>query len=147
MPEHPVDTAPLHLLAEDADDLSIVAAALQDAVAKLGDIHWAPATRQLTIALNRFRWEAQGKTGERVRSGLQLGSVLSVKARKLKRDAPRAVVELLDVAFEPGEAPGGVILLKFAGDADLRCEVECIDALLTDVSAPWPAKAKPTHEG
>ena len=146
MPDQSVEVAPLHLLAEDADDLSVIAAALQDAVAKLGDIQWTPATRQLTIALNRFRWEAPGKTGERVRSGLQLGSVLSVKARKLKRDAPRAMVELLDVAFEPGEAPGGVILLKFAGDADLRCEVECIDAVLTDVSAPWPAKSKPTHQ-
>jgi len=146
MPDQSVEAAPLHLLAEDADDLSIVAAALQDAVAKLGDIQWTPATRQLTIALNRFRWEAPGQTGERVRSGLQLGSVLSVKARKLKRDAPRAVVELLDVAFEPGEAPGGVILLRFAGDADLRCEVECIDAVLTDVSAPWPARGKPAHE-
>ena len=146
MPEPVVDLTPLGLLAEDADDLSVIAAALQDAVAKLGDIQWTPATRQLTIALNRFRWEAPGKTGERVRSGLQLGSVLSVKARKLKRDAPRAVVELLDVAFEPGEAHGGVILLKFAGDADLRCEVECIDALLTDVSAPWPAKSRPDHE-
>ena len=146
MPEPVVDLKPLGLLAEDADDLRVVAAALQDAVLKLGDIHWAPATRQLTLALNRYRWEGESRTSERVRAGLQLGSVLSVKARKLKRDAPRAVVELLDVAFEPGEAPGGVILLKFAGDADLRCEVECIDAVLTDVSAPWPAKSRPDHE-
>jgi len=145
MPEPVVDLKPLGLLAEDADDLRVVAAALQDAVLKLGDIHWAPATRQLTLALNRYRWEGESRTSERVRAVLQLGSVLSVKARKLKRDAPRAVVELLDVAFEPGEAPGGVILLKFAGDADLRCEVECIDAVLTDVSAPWPARGKPAH--
>ena len=145
MPEPVVDLKPLGLLAEDADDLRVVAAALQDAVLKLGDIHWAPATRQLTLALNRYRWEGESRTSERVRAGLQLGSVLSVKARKLKRDAPRAVVELLDVAFEPGEAPGGVILLKFAGDADLRCEVECIDAVMTDVSAPWPARGKPAH--
>jgi len=138
---------PLHLLAEDAEDLSVISAALQDAVAKLGDIQWAPATRQLTVALNRFRWEANGATSERVRAGLQLGSVLQVQARKLRRDAPRAVVELLAVEFEPGEAPGGVILLRFAGDADLRCDVECIDAVLTDLSAPWPAKSRPDHKG
>jgi hypothetical protein len=137
--------APLRLLAEDAADLEVISAALQDAVAKLGDIRWEPAARRLTLALNRFRWEAGANAGERVRSGLQLGSVLSVQARKLRRDAPRAVVSLLAVEFEPGEAPGGVILLRFAGDADLRCEVECIDAVLTDVSAPWGAKGRPAH--
>ena len=52
---------------------------------------------------------------------------------------------LLSIDFEPGEAPGGVVLLRFAGDADLRCEVECIDAALADLSAPWPAKSAPAH--
>ena len=146
MPDRAAVAAPLRLLAEDAADLQVISAALQDAVAKLGDIKWEPATRRLTVALNRFRWEAEGHTAERVRTGLQLGSVLSVKTRKLKRDAPRAVVCLLAVEFEPGEAPGGVILLRFAGDADLRCQVECIDAVLTDVSAPWGARGKPKHD-
>jgi hypothetical protein len=137
---------PVALLAEDADDLKVISAALQDAVAKLGDIQWEPAARRLTLAVNRFRWEAGGKAGERVRAGLQIGSVLSVQARKLRRDAPRAVVSLLAVEFEPGEAPGGVVLLRFSGDADLRCQVECIDAVLSDVSAPWGARGTPKHE-
>ena len=145
MPDQSAAAAPLRLLAEDAADLEVISAALQDAVAKLGDIRWEPAARRLTLALNRFRWEGEGRTGERVRSGLQLGSVLSVKSRKLRRGAPRAVVSLLAVEFEPGEAPGGAILLRFAGDADLRCEVECIDVVLTDVSAPWGAKGRPEH--
>ena len=139
-------TEPVALLAEDADDLKVISAALQDAVAKLGDIHWEPSARRLTMALNRFRWESDGKGSERVRSGLQIGSVLSVQARKLRRDAPRAVVSLLAVEFEPGEAPGGVVLLRFSGDADLRCEVECIDAVLSDVSAPWGARGTPKHD-
>jgi len=146
MTDQPVSAAPLRLLAEDAADLEVISAALQDAVAKLGDIRWEPATRRLTVALNRFRWEADGRAHERVRSGLQLGSVLSVQARKLRRDAPRAVVNLLALEFEPGEAPGGIVLLRFAGDADLRCEVECIDAVLTDVSAPWGARGRPKHD-
>ena len=139
-------TEPLGLLAEDADDLKVISAALQDAVAKLGDIKWEPSARKLTIALNRFRWEAGGEAGERVRAALQLGGVQSVQARKLRRDAPRAVVSLLAVEFEPGEAPGGVVLLRFSGDADLRCEVECLDVVLADVSAPWGARGTPTHE-
>ena len=67
-------------------------------------------------------------------------------ARKLRRDAPEAVIELLTIDFEPAEAPGGAVVLSFAGGGDLRVEVECIDAALADVSAPWPAKRAPAHK-
>ena len=46
----------LRLLAEDEADLAVIAAALQDAVAKLGDIAFDPKARTLTIACNRYRW-------------------------------------------------------------------------------------------
>jgi hypothetical protein len=137
--------APLRLLAEDADDLAVISAALQDAIAKIGDIGWDAAGRRLTIGFNRYRWEAQGKSGERVRSGLQLGSVLKVQQRNLRPGVKGAVISLLSIGFEPGEAPGGVITLTFAGGGDLRCEVECIDAALADVSTPWSTTHKPGH--
>ncbi|HEY3812313.1 MAG TPA: DUF2948 family protein [Caulobacteraceae bacterium] len=134
----------LRLLAEDADDLQIISAALQDAVAKVGDIHWEQRGRILTIEFNRFRWEAGGKP-ERVRTGLQLGGVMAVKARRLRRDVKGAVVELLALDFLPGDAPGGVIWFEFAGGGDLRAEVECIDAVMADLSRPWPARKQPNH--
>ena len=134
----------LRLLAEDADDLAVIAAALQDAVGKIGDISYEPAARRLTLVFNRYRWE--GKGGERVRSALQIGSVEAVQARKLRRTAKDAVVELLNIAFEPGEAPGGAVVFTFAGGGDLRAKVECMDAVLADVSAPWPTPRTPHHE-
>lgn len=138
------DAAPLRLLAEDADDLAIISAALQDAVAKVGDISYEPRARRLTVAFNRFRWEAGVR--QRVRSALQLGGVLGVQTRKVRRDRPDAVVELLALTFEPGEAPGGTVTLSLAGGGDLRAEVECVDAVLADVSVPWPTPRKPAHE-
>jgi hypothetical protein len=142
----------LKLLAQDAEDLAVISAVLQDAVAKIGDIHWDAQGRTLTLACNRFRWEAGGKKaakrgveGERVRSALQLGDVTSVQARNLKRDAKGAIVELLAIAFEPGEAPGGVVLLTFAGGGDLRVGVECLDVALADVSEPWATPRRPGH--
>ncbi len=135
---------PLKLLAEDADDLAVVSAALQDAVAKVGDIGWEPKARRLTIAFNRFRWEAGQK--QRVRSALQLGGVMKVQTRKLRRERRDAVVELLALTFEPGEAPGGVLTFSFAGGGDLRAEVECVDAVLADLSQPWPTPRAPAHE-
>ena len=137
---------PLRLLAEDTEDLAIIAAALQDAVGKIGEIHYEAASRQLTLVFNRYRWETDGAAAERVRAGLQFGGVLGVRARKLRRDAPEAVIELLTIDFEPAEAPGGAVVLSFAGGGDLRVEVECIDAALADVSAPWPAKRAPAHK-
>lgn len=138
------DARPLQLLAEDPDDLAVMSAALQDAVAKVGDISFEGRARRLTIAFNRFRWEAGER--QRVRSALQVGGVLCLQARKIRRDRRDAVIELLAIGFEPGEAPGGVLTLSFAGGGDLRAEVECIDAVLADVSDPWPTPRAPTHE-
>jgi hypothetical protein len=134
----------LRLLAQDAEDLQVISAALQDAVLKVGDIHWEPSGHRLTLELNRFRWETESP--ERVRAGLQLGGVLAVKARGIRRTAKDAVLELLAVRFEPGEAPGGQVVFEFANDGDLSAEVECVDAVLADVSEAWPAKRAPNHE-
>ena len=136
--------APLQLLAEDPADLAVMSAALQDAVAKVGDIAFEARARRLTIAFNRFRWEAGSR--QRVRSALQLGGVLKMQQRKIRRDRPEAVLELLAITFEAGEPPGGVLTLSFAGGGDLRMWVECVDAVLADLSAPWPTPRSPAHD-
>jgi hypothetical protein len=135
---------PLRLLAMDADDLDVISASLQDAVVKVGDIVFEQGTRRVTAAFNRFRWEAGGRT--RVRSALQLGYVESVRARRIRRTPKDAVLELLTLSFEQEDAPGGVIVMTFAGGGDLRIQVECVDAVLADVSAPWPTPRSPDHQ-
>jgi len=140
----PAPPAALRLLAQDADDLAVIAAALQDSVTRIGDIRYEPRSHRLTMTVNRYRWEGAGQ--ERVRAALQVGSTLGVQARRLRRGAKDAVVELLTVAFEPTAAPGGVMTFTFAGGGDLRVTVECVDAILADVSAPWPTPRIPNHE-
>jgi|SRR6185312_139913 hypothetical protein len=137
-------TAPLRLLAQDIDDLAIISAAMQDAVAKVGDITYEPKARLLTIAFNRYCWESGGN--ERVRSALQLGGVMKLQARKVRRGVRDAVLEVLAVTFDAGEAPGGLITISCAGGGDLRASVECIDAVLADVSKPWPTTRAPAHD-
>lgn len=138
------EPAALQLLAEDQDDLAVISAALQDAVAKVGDIVFEAKARRLTIAFNRFRWE--GAARQRVRSALQLGGVLSVQARKIRRDRRDGVLELLAISFEPEEAPGGLLTFSFAGGGDLRVRIECVDAVLADISQPWPTPREPAHD-
>ena len=136
-------TEPLRLLAEDADDLHIISAALQDAIMRPVDIVWEPAARRVTLKLSRFCWECGGT---RVMAAMQFGDVTSVKSRRLPR-LPESALELLAMEFAPDEAPGGRVILMFAGGGDLRIDVECLDAVLTDLSERWPARLAPTHVG
>lgn len=138
------DATRLRLLAQDADDLAVLSAAMQDAIVKVGDIHFEPRARLLTVGFNRYRWEAGG--GQRVRSALQLGSVLGVQSRRLRLGAKDAVLEVLALGFEPDASPGGAITISCAGGGDLRASVECIDAVLADVSQPWPTPREPSHD-
>ena len=133
---------PLRLLAEDADDLHIISAALRDAILRPVDIVWEPQARRVTLALSRFCWECGGT---RVMAAMQFGDVLSVKSRRLPR-GPEHALELLAMDFEPQEAPGGRVTLMFAGGADLRVEEECMNAVLADISERWRAKRAPRHE-
>jgi hypothetical protein len=133
----------LRLLAQDAEDLAVLSAALQDAVVRVGDIAFEPAAKQLTLVVNRYRWESGG---ERVRCGVQFAGVLKVQTRRVRRSAPDAVLELLALTFTPREAPGGTLTLAFAGGADLRAEVECVEAVMADVTQPWPSPRAPAHE-
>ena len=139
---------PLRLRVEDADDVKVVSAALQDAIAKVGDISYEADSRRLTIALNRFCWETPQRAGagQRIRAALQIGSILAVQARRIRREPKDAVVQLLALDFTPAEPPGGQLLLSFAGGADLRVEVECLDAVLADLSPPWPTPRAPRHD-
>ena len=132
---------PLRLLAADADDLQIMSAALQDSILRPVDIVWEKSARRVTLALSRFCWECGGT---RVMAAMQFGDVDAVKSRRLPR-GPETALELLAIDFEPVEAPGGRVILMFAGGGDLRIDVECLDAVVTDLSERWPARIAPTH--
>ena len=137
---------PLRLLAQDEDDLQIISAALQDAIAHVGDIRYEPSARTLTVMFNRYRWEApEGSCGERVVAAMQLGDVLRVRHRGLASEDKGALVSCLALDFEAGEPPGGCVMLRFSHGGDLAVEVECIDAVLADVSEAWPAARAPDH--
>lgn len=136
---------PLRLVAFDADDLQLVSAATQDAVALLGDFEFSRARKTFTLAVNRFRWEA-GRKNRRVRSGLQIGQVTAARTRNIRQGADDAVVNLLTITFEPGELPAGTVILTFSGGGELRLDVECLDVVLADLTGSWRASGRPDHD-
>lgn len=136
---------PLRLVVLDGGDLEPVSAALQDAVALLGDFHFDRTRRSFTIAFNRFCWESGRRRPQRVRTGLQIGHVLAARSHNIRQGADDAVVNLLAIRFEPGEAPAGEVVLIFSGGGELRLEVECLDAVMADLTAAWRAAGRPEH--
>lgn len=144
------DYKPLRLMAGDEEDLGVLSAVLQDAVAKLGDFAFIPSERRFAFVTNRFCWEcaADRKHGPfaRVRAGVHFDDVKAAKFQNLKTDAKDAVVELLAVRFEAGEDGAGAVILDFAGGGAVRLEVESVNAWLSDLSEPWRTRAKPEHE-
>lgn len=143
------DAKPLRLVAEDAEDLKVIAAAVQDSVAKAGALKYDSRRRRFSIELNRFRWEAGEREGakQRIRSILAFDGVLNVKTRAITKADPELVLSLLSASFEPDdEPPGGVVTLLFAGDGELRLTVEALDATLLDSDYVWPTKKTPSHE-
>ena len=138
----------LRLLAQDEEDLKIISAHLQDAVMRVGDLAFLPKQHRFVMVMNRFCWEDCGDAdlGARVLTGLHFDSVLKVQSHNLRQDDPDAVAELLAIHFTPQSDGGGSIDLVLAGGGRVRLLVECIDAVLRDMTEPRPAIARPEHD-
>ena len=136
MAETPVEGR-LLLLANEADEVPLISALVQDAVVHAADIAWEPRARRLVLLVNRFRWETGDRT--RVRAALRLESVTRLQRRAWPRGD--AVLDLLAI----DAAAAGAVTLAFAAGPTLRAEVECIDLILEDIGEPWPATREPAH--
>lgn len=142
-------SAKLKLLAEDAGDLEILAAAAQDALVRVGELSYDKTTRRFTATISRFRWEQAQALGPfaRVSAALSFESVLAVKSRNVRQTEPDALASILSIEFAPApEPPGGIVRLVLAGGGDIALEVECLDAMLIDLGAAWPTPRRPDHE-
>ena len=138
----------LRLRAEDAEDLGVIGACLQDALVHIGEMRYLPGKRRFAAAFNRVMWESEEAPGEgleRIRCGLHFDGVLGATAQGLDRTDRRRLLELLTITCEQGENGAAAVTLVFAGEARVRLEVECIDCTLVDLGTPWPARRKPEH--
>ncbi len=144
---------PLRLRAESAEDLAVISALVQDAVAQSADIAWMPRRRRLALLVNRFRWEdapraaRQGRPVERVRTMLVIDSALRVRANGLDPLDKDLVLSVLALGFEPGDDGAGTLRLTMAGDGEIAIDVEAIQVSLTDVTRPYAAASgrQPAH--
>ncbi|MDZ4760084.1 MAG: DUF2948 family protein [Alphaproteobacteria bacterium] len=142
-----MDANVLKLLADDAESLSVIASAVQDALVRPSEIRFDARARGLVIAMNRFRWEVAGSRAPyfRSRAVLVFSGVETVQSSALPRRAD-TVLALLDVRFTAAaDPPGGIVQLVFAEGGRIRLDVECIDVTLLDTGQHWPTRRKPDH--
>jgi hypothetical protein len=159
-------TVPLKLRTEDAEDLDIVSACLQDAIVPLGEMEYVPGEKRFVLVANRFRWEncaetadmpaadpaipavadaafATGcRTYERVNCGVAFDGVEAVRRRGIDPRERARMLELLSMRVE-----ADAVTLEFAGKAALRLEGARITCRLSDLGDPWPTQWRPRHPG
>jgi len=139
------------LVAFDADDLSVIAANLQDALVRVGDMAYLPNSKQFAIITARFDWidavKNMGKScgHERCRTGLHFGRVLKVSCRGFCQRNETEILNLLDIAFKETSPPAGIVELVFSAGRALRLEVECLEAEIRDLGHRWKARSTPCH--
>ena len=146
--------APLRLVAQDAEDLKVIAALLQDAVLPVTELKYDARQHRFAALLNRFRWEDRveaervGRAYERVRSVLVVEDVRKVQSFGFDRAEKDLVLSLLSMSFEAGEDGTGRLTLTLAGDGAVALDVEALDLRLDDVTRPYraPSGKVPRHE-
>ena len=142
---------PLGLMVADEDDLRVVSAVCQDAVAKVGEMAYLPRARRFALLANRFVWE-EGATKERgpwhrVRTGVHFEDVGRVRTRALDLGDKGAVVSILSIGFEAEGGEGaGTITLTLGGGGAIALGVDAINAAAEDLSPPWRTQNRPDHE-
>ena len=136
---------PLRLKAQDADDVQVISAVLQDAVFPITEMRWQGRQRRFAILMNRFRWEDVGNARtrarpvERVQSLLTVEDVVKVSTQGIDRGDKDTVLSLLSVTWQAGEDGTGRLILTLAGDGGLALDVEALDVTVKDVTRPYRA--------
>jgi hypothetical protein len=146
--------APLRLVAQDAEDLRVISALVQDAVLPVTEMKFDPKRRRFALMLNRFRWEDRaaaetvGRAYERVRSLLVVEDVVKVQSLGFDRSDKDLVLSLLALDFTSGADGTGRLTLTLAGDGGIALDIEALEVRLDDVTRPYraPSGKLPAHD-
>ncbi|MFW5834179.1 MAG: DUF2948 family protein [Pseudomonadota bacterium] len=157
-------TAPLRLLAVDAEDLAVIADLLVDARVPLSEMAYDPETHRFMAAFARYRHERRAKDGDltEITSILVFEHVRAALWRGLEPASPDVEHRLLTVVDaesdeltdpdefetplpEPECAEGcTAVTLYFQSGEAIRLTVERLECHLQDVGEPRPATAPST---
>ncbi len=141
----------LRLKAVDREDLSVIAACLQDALIPLAEMAYLADERRFVAAFTRFRRECMADPTScegmsMCQSALVFNEVEAVRHHGLDPRFGAVKLELLTLVATPEQGGLTDVILLFAGDMAIRLQVRALAATLEDFGEPWPAPVAPAHE-
>ncbi len=140
----------LKLIAKTEEDLKIVSAHLQDAIASLSDIANLSKNKIFLMQLNRFMWEDVEKgvfrKNKRIRTVLKFENVLNVTSKNINKVKKDIFLDFLTIETKQMPDKNFEINLIFSGDTIIKIISEVIEVTLDDQGTPWDTKAMPKHE-
>ena len=140
----------LKLIAQSQEDLRVVSAYLQDAIANISDIAKLEKNKIFLMQLNRFMWEDVEKgvfrKNKRIRTILKFDNVIKVHSKNINQQKKDKFLDFLTI--ETNQMPDNNYEMKivFAGDAIIKIVSEVVEVTLDDQGEAWDTKNMPKHK-
>ncbi len=150
----------LRLRAEDAEDVAILSAQLQDAILPVADVAYLADRHEFVMVVNRFMWHVglvpRAANGDgrdngqdrnddrpvylRTNCGVCIKHVRTVQLRGIDLRERSRILNLLAMQLD-----GNHIDLHFSGDGRIRLTVDRVNCRMQDLDEPWPTRHRPCH--
>jgi len=135
-------TEALRLKGKDAEDLQVISAVLQDAIAPVCDMAYLPEDKQFVMVVHRLRREPkEEKLLERICCAVNIRGVTRAQLQNIDLAKRSRMLDLLAVMPEDKTAT-----IVFAGDAKVKLHLEDWSVVVEDFGSPWPAQCNPCHD-
>ena len=135
----------LKLQAKDSEDIQVISAILQDAIAPVVDMIYRPEEKDFIMVVNRFCHESKGDPmlgcRERIRCAVHVRGVTGTQLQAIDQNRKDEMLELLAVMPEKDQ-----LEFVFSGGGKIRLNLENWSLLLEDFGESWPATCEPCHD-
>ena len=139
----------LKLLAKTEEDLKVVSAYLQDAIANVSDVANLKKNKIFLMQLNRFMWEDVEKgvfrKNKRIRTILKFENVIKVHSKNINQSKGNKFLDFLTIETNQMIDNNYEMKIVFAGDSILKIIAEVIEVTLDDQGEAWDTKNIPKH--
>ena len=139
----------LKLIARTEEDLKVVSAHLQDAIANISDVANLKKNKIFLMQINRFMWEDVEKgvfrKNKRIRSILKFDNVVKVYSKNINQYKKDKFLDFLTIETNQMPDNNYEMNIVFAGDSIIKVTSEVIDVTLDDQGEDWDTKNMPKH--
>ena len=140
----------LKLIAKTEEDLRVVSAHLQDAIANVSDIANLKKNKIFLMQLNRFMWEDVEKgvfrKNKRIRTILKFENVIKAHSKNISQLKGSKFLDFLTIETNQMIDNNYEMKIVFAGDSIIKIIAEVIEVTLDDQGEAWDTKNIPKHK-